>query len=154
MEKIDSFRGRYAFLSNFYDIPVTYEGLTYANNEAAFQAAKCIRTEDRKQFIYLSPGDAKRLGRKIHLRPDWEQVKHQVMADIVEAKFIQNEDLGESLLATGDAYLEEGNTWGDRIWGTVNGQGANMLGIILMETRRKLREKERCAELEDGEIEQ
>jgi hypothetical protein len=64
------------------------------------------------------------------------------MADIVEAKFTQNGDLKERLLATGDAYLEEGNTWGDRIWGTVNGKGANMLGIILMETREKLREKE------------
>ena len=34
-----------------------------------------------------------------------------------------------------DLYLEEGNTWGDRIWGTVHGQGANLLGRILMETR-------------------
>jgi hypothetical protein len=103
--------------------------------------------------VHLSPGDAKRLGRKVFLRPDWEQVKRQVMADIVEAKFTQKEDLREKLLATGDAYLEEGNDWGDRIWGTVNGQGANMLGIILMETRKKLREKERYTELEDGEIE-
>lgn len=44
------------------------------------------------------------------------------------------------MLATGDAYLEEGNTWGDRIWGTVNGSGANRLGVILMQIRAELKD--------------
>ena len=42
------------------------------------------------------------------------------------------------LIATGDAYLEKENTWGDRVWGTVNGQGANNLGRILMDVRDEL----------------
>ena len=65
------------------------------------------------------------------------------MREIVEAKFEQNPQLREMLLATGDAYLEEGNTWGDRTWGTVNGVGANNLGRILMDVREGLRTLER-----------
>ena len=71
------------------------------------------------------------------------------MTDIVKAKFEQNEDLQKKLLATEDAYLEEGNTWGDRIWGTVNGVGANNLGEILMNVRKELQlELDRDVELD------
>lgn len=137
--KIDSFRGEYFFLSNFYEAPITYEGLTYQNNEAAFQAQKCADLKAREAFTRMNPSEAKRAGRRVQLRKDWEKIKISVMADIVMAKFRQNSDLAEKLLATGDAYLEEGNDWGDRIWGTVNGQGANCLGKILMDTREKMR---------------
>ena len=61
------------------------------------------------------------------------------MKDIVRAKFSQNEELAKKLLATNDEYLIEGNTWGDRFWGTVNGEGRNQLGIILMQVRDELR---------------
>ena len=142
--KIEFFQGEYFFLSNFYGAPVTYEGMTYQNNEAAFQAQKCLDTKDREAFTNMNPTEAKKAGRKVLLRKDWEQIKMSVMAGIVKAKFEQNEELAKKLLATGDAYLEEGNDWGDRIWGTVNGQGANCLGMILMNTREELaRERER-----------
>lgn len=136
---IKEFRGDYYFLSNFYNAPVTWDGLTYQNNEAAFQSAKATDMSMRELFSTLDPSAAKRLGRKIQLRSDWEQVKYNIMYEICYAKFTQNEDLKQKLLATGDKYLEEGNTWGDRIWGTVNGQGQNMLGKILMGVRAKLR---------------
>lgn len=139
--KIDSFRNEYFFLSNFYEVPVTYEGLTYQNNEAAFQAQKCADPKEREAFTRMNPSEAKRAGRRVQLRKDWEDIKISVMADIVMAKFSQNRKLAEKLLATGDACLEEGNDWGDRIWGTVNGQGANCLGRILMNTRENLQQK-------------
>ena len=135
MNKIKSFVDEYFFLSNFYSAPVTYNGLTYSNNEAAFQAQKCIDENDRARFVGLNPTDAKKLGRSVNLRKDWEQIKRSVMEDVVRAKFKQNPDLSEKLRATKGLYLEEGNTWGDRVWGTVNGSGANMLGIILMKVR-------------------
>ena len=61
------------------------------------------------------------------------------MYEICKAKFTQNEDLKEKLLATGNDILEEGNTWGDRVCGTVNGVGENRLGKILMRVREELR---------------
>ena len=134
---INIFKGKYYFLSNFYSAPVTYDGLTFQNNEAAFQAAKCINLELRKQFVNLNPSEAKRSGRRVKLRSDWEQVKVQIMREICKAKFDQNEDLRQQLIATGNEPLEEGNTWGDRIWGTVNGVGQNHLGKILMEIRKE-----------------
>ena len=82
------------------------------------------------------------------LRADWEDIKVNVMRDVVKAKFEQNGDLKDALLATNDAYLEEGNTWGDRTWGTVNGSGANLLGQILMNVREKLKEKENIEEID------
>lgn len=134
---INSFTDDYFFLSNFYECPVEYDGLKYLNNEAAFQAQKCPDPKDRVKFTALNPTEAKKLGRSVSLRKDWEQIKIRIMTEIVEAKFAQNPDLMQKLLETGGAYLEEGNDWGDRVWGTVNGQGANNLGRILMQVRDK-----------------
>lgn len=139
-QAIKQFRGDFFFLSNFYECPVTYKQLTYTNNEAAFQAQKCTSDSEKIQFTKLNPSEAKKLGRRVNLRKDWEAVKVKIMEEIVREKFTQNTELADKLLATGDAYLEEGNTWGDRIWGTVNGSGANRLGVILMQIRAELKD--------------
>ena len=60
--KIDKFRGKYFFLSNFYPATVSYNGLVYLNNEAAFQAQKVLDKESQIPFTYLSPQDSKRRG--------------------------------------------------------------------------------------------
>jgi ribA/ribD-fused uncharacterized protein len=135
---INEFRGKYYFLSNFYEAPVTYEGVTYTNNEAAFQSAKVTDTKIRTKFASLNPSQAKKIGRKVNLRNDWEQIKEHVMYEICKSKFEQNNDLKVRLLEINDEYLEEGNTWGDREWGTVNGEGKNKLGNILMKVRSEL----------------
>jgi predicted NAD-dependent protein-ADP-ribosyltransferase YbiA (DUF1768 family) len=62
-----------------------------------------------------------------------------VMELCVRAKFTRHTDLGAQLVATGDALLEEGNTWGDRLWGFCEGQGEYRLGKILMKGRSELR---------------
>ena len=137
---IDSFRGKYYFLSNFYNAKLTYEGVEYLNNESAFQSCKLKDINKRKEFSNLNPSSAKRKGRHVQLRPDWEKVKFNIMYEIVKAKFEQNEDLRKRLINTGDEELIEGNTWGDKIWGKVKGEGQNNLGKILMRVRKELRE--------------
>lgn len=87
---ISEFRGEYYFLSNFYSAPVTYNGMCFENNEAAFQAAKC--PERMTEFCRLNPSEAKRLGRRVKLRGDWEAVKDTVMYEICKAKFSQKAD--------------------------------------------------------------
>lgn len=139
---INEFRGEYFFLSNFYEAPVEFDGLHYRNTEAAFQAQKTIDPTERKRFTRLNPSEAKRLGRHVKLRTDWETVKYTMMYNIVTAKFTQNEDLRARLLAAGNEELIEGNDWGDKTWGMVNGEGQNLLGKILMDVREELRKTE------------
>lgn len=137
---IDSFDGEFAFLSNFYEVPVEWEGITYPSTEHAFQAAKVINPVTRMKIAAEpTPGRAKRAGRSVQLRHDWEQVKFDIMLDIVMAKFRQHPDLAEALLDTGDAELIEGNTWNDTTWGVCNGRGLNWLGKILMMVRCQLK---------------
>ena len=137
---IDSFRGEHFFLSNFFEAPVIYDGITYLNNEAAFQAQKTLNKKQRLKFAMLNPSQAKKMGRSVSLRPDWEEIKINVMYEICKAKFTQNENLKRSLLNTGNAELIEGNNWGDKIWGQVNGIGENNLGKILMRIREELKD--------------
>lgn len=135
MRVIGYFRDEYAFLSNFYEHPVEYEGIIYPTNEHAFQAAKTNDMMIREQVAACpTPGKAKQMGRRIPLRADWEDVKTQVMMDICRAKF-SDPVLQEKLLTTAGCYLIEGNHWGDTCWGQVNGKGENRLGRILMELR-------------------
>lgn len=133
---INEFRGKYYFLSNFSDSKITINGITFLNAEAAFQSFKDI--ERQSEFSNLNPSSAKRKGRNVRLRHDWEQVKDNIMYQVVRAKFEQNDDLRLKLIATNNEYLEEGNTWNDTYWGVCRGRGKNMLGKILMKVRSEL----------------
>ena len=112
-DAIDYFREEYDFLSNFYPTKVIFDGITYYNSEAAYQAQKCLRPEDRLQFARLSSDEAKRLGQKVERRSDWDDVRCDIMEQVVYAKFTQNPVLAQALLDTGDKPLKEGNPWKD-----------------------------------------
>lgn len=140
MSKIDSFRGEYHFLSNFYETPVCVYGIKYPNAEAAFQAQKCVLPEEAEAFKTMSPQMAKRYGRMVQLKPNWEQIKDSVMLTVVRAKF-KNPVLKDLLLNTGAAELIEGNCWGDTYWGVCNGKGKNRLGEILMTVRTEIHDE-------------
>ena len=82
---IARFDGQYAYLSNFYLSPVTLDGEQYPTVEHAFQAAKTIRPELRVPIqLEPDPGKAKRMGRRLSLRPDWENVKLRVVEAVAE----------------------------------------------------------------------
>lgn len=143
MQPITAFRGDYEFLSNFAASPLLYAGETYPTVEHAFQAAKTFDPEERaKVQMATSPGAAKRLGRRVTLCTDWETVKYDIMLALLRQKF-SDPVLREKLLATGDAELIEGNTWGERTWGCVQVKGKwvgkNRLGQLLMKVRTEMR---------------
>ena len=140
MKQIDRFDGEYAFLSNFYSAPVELDDeIIYPTSEHAFQAMKTTDLEERLEIAKLStPGKSKRAGRKVKLRPDWEDIKNAVMETVVRTKFQQNPELVDKLKDTGDAELIEGNTWNDTYWGVCRGKGQNHLGQILMKVRADL----------------
>lgn len=118
---------------------VYHEGLIYTCVECAYQAAKTLSLEESREFIGLTPGQAKRKGRKIGLRPDWEKVKLSIMHDIILSKFTRNKTILGKLLQTKNTKLIEGNNWNDTFWGVCNGKGENHLGQILMQVRDELR---------------
>ena len=141
---INKFDGEYAFLSNYYNSPFTIDGITFPTVEHWFQAYK---TTDEKEFKKIAgaptPGAAKRLGRQVSLRSDWEEIKDTVMMEGLVHKFAIPE-LKEKLLATGDEELIEGTTWHDRTWGICTcskckGQGENRLGKALMKIRTQIK---------------
>lgn len=134
---ITSFSGHYRFLSNFYCKDLTYQGIKYPSSENAYQASKAEDTASRAEFRGISPGQAKRLGQRLTLRPNWEDLKVAIMLEILKIKF-SDSFLEQKLRETGDAMLIEGNTWGDTFWGVCNGVGENKLGKLLMIVRTGL----------------
>jgi ribA/ribD-fused uncharacterized protein len=144
---ISSFRGEYGFLSNFYSAPVKMYGIEYPTVEHAFVAAKTLDLKERAWVRNCkTPADAKRLGRKLTLRRDWNTFRLQAMYELVKRKFTDHEWLRKKLLATGNMEIREGNRWHDNFWGNCTcprccgDRGQNHLGRILMQVRRELRE--------------
>lgn len=139
-ERIESFTGRYAFLSNFYMHPVQWEGREWKSAEHAFNAAKTA-LEGEKTWVGNAKDalEAKRRGRAVTLRDNWDHHwRYVMMYDIVRAKF-EDVVLSDRLRNTHDAILVEGNTWHDAIWGVCRcnacPKGRNCLGIFLMQIR-------------------
>lgn len=143
--RIDRFDGtEHAFLSNFYPSPITgASGIVYPTVEHAFQAAKTADHGSRLLIARLpTPGKAKRAGRALELDggiEGWNARRDHVMRHCLRLKFVLGGRLALMLMATDDAELVEGNTWGDRYWGVVDGVGENRLGNLLMERRAELR---------------
>ncbi len=143
MGAILEFSGEHRWLSNFAKVEVVLDGVVYPTVEHAYQAAKFLPGSPERDNIHwgLTPGQAKRRARmqmtSMTLRPDWFQVQERVMRALLIQKFGE-EPYRSRLIATGDAAIEEGNTWGDRFWGVCGGVGDNRLGRLIMDIRETL----------------
>ncbi len=136
--EIESFSGEYRWLSNFWPAKVELDGLVYPSVEHAYQAAKTLDSNERAKIqTAISAADAKRMGRHVTMRSDWDQAKVGIMEDLLAKKFA-DPVLAQKLLDTGSCKLVEGNAWGDRFWGVCGGSGANWLGKLLTLTRDKV----------------
>lgn len=150
---IDSFRGSYRFLSNFFPCSVTalwgeLTGIPFPQTrlvqsvEHAYQAAKAINPTDFDIICEASsPVEAKRLGKKLRKLPDnWESRRLYVMERLLKEKFSDfNPHLKKMLIDTNNELLIEGNNWRDTFWGVYNGEGENHLGRLLMQIRESMR---------------
>jgi ribA/ribD-fused uncharacterized protein len=139
---ITRFDGEFSFLSNFYPSPIFLtKEIVVPTVEHAFQGLKTQDAEAQARIFQApSPRDAKRQGRQVQLRPDWEQMKLPIMRSLLGIKFAPGAELSTKLLATHPQILVEGNNWGDMFWGMSNGQGDNWLGHLLMARRAELGE--------------
>ena len=147
---IDSFTGDFRFLSNFWPAEVNLDGVTYASVEHAYQAAKTLDPKERAAFQGITAGEAKKLGRKVTMRPGWDKIKVEVMCMLNTQKYMDHPELQEKLLKTGDHELVEGNNWGDKFWGKVRGHGSNHLGKILMNLRGAIRSLRKVQEQQNA----
>lgn len=137
VEPILGFKGSYRWLSNFAPSRVTLDGATFPTVENAFQAAKTLVQRERGIFTHVEPRAAKLYGRRLALRSDWDAVKESVMLELLRQKYAQ-EPYRSLLLDTGEAYIEETNSWGDRYWG-VDTTGLNRLGHLIMQVRDEIK---------------
>lgn len=135
---IEKFVEGYYFLSNFYPSSLWLDGMRYPTAEHAMQAQKSLDPIVRETIRSAkTPWEAKRLGRCITIREDWEQVKDDLMMRVLRAKF-ENPLIRTLLLSTAPKKLIHGNTWNDRHWGVCRGAGKNVLGSLLEKLRDEL----------------
>jgi hypothetical protein len=152
---IQQFRGAYGYLSNFAECEIEYNGFTYPSTEHAYMAQKSdeqvqmgttpenLKWVDWNEYCAVSgitAGQVKSFSREVELRSDWNEVKLQVMEDVLRIKFSQ-EPFKSKLISTGDEVIQEGNYWGDSFWGVdlKTGKGVNHLGKLLMQIRNESR---------------
>jgi ribA/ribD-fused uncharacterized protein len=133
---ISAFRGQWRGLSNFAPCTVGYDGREYQSVEHAFQAAKTLDPAERGDIARAATAAAaKRLGRRVALRPDWDAIRIPIMLALLEQKFSRDPHRA-LLLLTGQEPLVEGNDYGDRFWGQCPvGHGQNWLGHLLETVR-------------------
>lgn len=154
---IDSFRGDYTFLSNFYPCYIKYNHITYPSVEHFYVAMKFSddqlingheynKQKFREMISHIeSPGMAKKIGQKVILK-NWDSKKLLIMEWAIRQKF-KDEKLKALLLSTGDKKLIEGNKWNDTFWGVCDNKGKNHLGKILMKVRDELSGKKGLEEI-------
>jgi ribA/ribD-fused uncharacterized protein len=165
MSYINSFRGRFVFLSNFYPCKIEHKGINYPSVEHYYVALKVTGMQFIDGVYYTAPdfreliarildaGDVKKLGRRVKVRSDWGEKKLEFMEWGVREKF-KDPKLGEMLLDTDNLELIEGNNWHDVFWGKCscpkcNGSGENHLGKILMKIREELKQQNSRPSLEE-----
>lgn len=155
------FRGEYGWLSNMYNTEVLYQDLKFPASENAFMWEKCrnckveIKDTDKDKGLFevgelipwtqycllMPPNIVKIKSREVELRPDWNEIKLQIMYDVLVIKF-SNPVLRQKLLDTGTENIVEGNYWNDKFWGVdmkaTPNEGENWLGRIIMDIRNKI----------------
>lgn len=148
------FQGEYSTLSNFYELktPIKIKlpfgsefqkTYTFTSIESAFQASKTLNLNEIDNMVAncKTAGQFKRYGRRITLRPDWEDIKVKVMLHLVKLKAMNCEEFVKTLVSIpDDKIIVEMNYWGDVFWGVSNKtlKGNNTLGRILSKIRNDL----------------
>lgn len=141
-------RAEFPFLSNFFPAQVKIDAFTWPTTEHYYQTCKLESWYDNatnvKAFEDIrnapTPGAAKSKGKRLKIRPDWEEKKEAYMLKALKAKFGQHANLATALLRTKNAHLIEDSPR-DSYWGEADGDGKNRLGVLLMQVREALKNR-------------
>jgi ribA/ribD-fused uncharacterized protein len=133
----------YGWLSNSAPYPISLESKMWYTAEHYFQTQKFYSEGVKKQILKTrSAAEVIRISNnpKLRIRKDWIYVRVDAMRTAVRAKFTQIPELRKLLVNTGDAVLidhsDDDSYWSDG----GDGNGQNMLGVVLMEVRDELRQ--------------
>lgn len=144
--------------SNFQACTFTIGNNVFNCSEQAFMYFKATHFNDdaiaEEIMATAEPKDQKALGKLVRgfSNEEWEKVRYQYMLTAVLAKFSQNENLKQFLVATGNKVFVEASPY-DKVWGVglreddplildeSNWQGLNLLGQVLMDVRAQLRQQ-------------
>jgi hypothetical protein len=132
--------GKYGCFSNFSKHSIKIWDRDYPTSEHLYQALKATNDEDHERIrLAKTAKECKQIAYSVPLNDKWDVIKIKVMKDVVRLKMIQNSQVKQTLLESGDELLVEDSPY-DSFWGCgKDGNGANMLGKILMELRKELR---------------
>jgi N-glycosidase YbiA len=134
----------YDLLNGFSANAVEVDGKLYPTVEHAYQAAKCTDLAGKEAIRQArSPLMAKQLANETYKaakRPDWDDVKLEVMERLYRLKIAQHSEVKQALLATGDQAIHE-NSPVDYFWGCgKDGTGQKShIGKLWMKIRAELR---------------
>ena len=81
------------WFSNFlpFGKAVEIEKIVYRTPEALYQACKTLDVNERRMIAEAeTPGKAKRLGRKIKMRKDWDEKKEEIMEKVQRLRLMMN----------------------------------------------------------------
>ena len=143
---INSFKGEYEWLSNFWRLIIVYDHIRYTSVEHFYQAMKFLERELRELIASQQyPGQAKRKAHELNqlVRPNWYDINLVVMEYGLRCKF-GDYHLAAKLILTHPQLLVEGNYWHDNFYGDcyckkcVNIEGQNLLGKLHMKLRTEL----------------
>ena len=125
-----------------FDEPMVYQEIEYRTVENFYQAMKLPKeeTEKRCYIASLNPYRAKKEGRKLQIRSDWNGLKLSVMEYALRFKFAEGTSWHRRLMAT-KREIVEWNNWNDEFWGisVKTKQGQNHLGKLLMKLREEFK---------------
>ena len=121
-------------------IDVNEIGLSNVRNfngfvEKIYQSNKTINADEKYKILHCANGyEAKKLGKKVKIREDWNKIKITVMETALRQLIVTYPEAKKRLLSTGNKIITHNNYWGDNFWGNKG----NMLGKLLMKIREEI----------------
>lgn len=145
-EYIGFYNREFYCLDNFSAFKIEYEGRRYSCVEEAYQAQGFLQTAPEIADLIIHSASAHEAKQIAHdhmerRRSDWDEVKTEIMEDLLRAKLAQHPYVRKKLLETGNYEIVEDSP-NDYFWGCgIDRSGQNWTGKLWMKLREELKQQ-------------